>query len=374
MRIILNMLAVRSGGGQQVASGLIEELSHRSMSDQVLAVVGHSTFLNAHCRQLGVPYVSLPFDYLNRSFRFGPNLRNITSDFKPDVIYAFTPTPKVSDVPVVLRSVYSNLYFPEVKFWNGLPVHQRVKKHAIDFFRRSGTFSADGLVFENQAMLRRAVEKFNFPIERAAYIAPSISSHLDYLERREMAAAGADVFKILLLTSWHKNKNLEILPLVAKRIKDAGHRCKFIISVLPDQARPLYRASVEMGLSESFEFIGPVAPDEVGEIINDSSALMLLSKLESFSSNLVEAWHFERPLFCADEPWSRSACGEAAFFVNRDSPSDIAKAILSIKSDETKYRKMVEAGKKALSGLNTPASKFDEQWAFLEEIASLGPR
>lgn len=374
MRVILNMLAVRSGGGQQVASSLIEEVSNRSMGEEVLAVVGHSTFLSAHCRKLGVPFFPSPFDYLSRAFRFGSKLRLITSKFKPDVIYAFTPTPKISGVPVVLRSVYSNLYFPEVEFWAGLPVHQRIQKRAIDFFRKSGTFSADGLVFENRAMLRRAVHQFNFPIERVTYVAPSISTHLDHLESRRVAVAGEDVFKVLLLTSWHKNKNLEILPLVAKRIKDAGHKCKFIISLLPDEARPLYMASVEMGVSESFEFIGTVAPDEVGEIINSSSALMVLSKLECFSSNIVEAWHFERPLFCADEPWSRSACGEAAFFVNRDSPSDIAQAILSVKSDEIKYRKMVEAGKKALSGLNTPASKFDEQWAFLEKIASLGPR
>lgn len=374
MRIVLNLLAVRSGGGQQVASGLVSEINRRSIGDSVLVITGQSTFLHHQCKKLGLAFVALPFGYIYRAFGFNRDLRRICSSFMPDVIYAFTPTPKVAGVPVVLRTVYSNIYFPEVNFWADLPMPKRAKKHAIDFFRKRGTFSADGLVFENKAMLNRSVDFFKFPSDRAKFIAPSISSHLEGFDVCRLAPASDKGFKILLLTSWHGNKNLGILPHVARCLQDSGMRCTFLISLRPEEAASVYSASQEMGVSHAFEFIGTVDPNNVAEIVQKSSAMMLLSKLECFSSNIVEAWHFERPLFCADEPWSRAACGEAAFFVNRDSPSHIAETILSVSSDQTKYRDMVEAGRKALGGLNTPASKFDEQWTFLEHIASLGPR
>ena len=81
------MVAVRSGGGQQVASGLIDELSHISMCDEVVAIVGESTFLNAHCKKRDIAFAPFLFDYLNRKFRFASGLCRIVSQFKSYVIY-----------------------------------------------------------------------------------------------------------------------------------------------------------------------------------------------------------------------------------------------------------------------------------------------
>src|SRR5690606_10274830 len=92
-----------------------------------------------------------------------------------DIIYNYAPVIPLKGIPQVVRSVYSNLYFPEVNFWSDYSFVTRIRKRVIDFMRRRGTLAAEGLVFENESMLERAVSMFKYPKDRTIYVAPSVS-------------------------------------------------------------------------------------------------------------------------------------------------------------------------------------------------------
>jgi hypothetical protein len=89
------------------------------------------------------------------------NLNALLKQKNIDIIYNYTAAFAGTKTKQVVRTVYSNLYFPEIKFWTHLSFSGLMKKKIIDYYRLKGTLRADGLIFESEAMMHRAKELFN---------------------------------------------------------------------------------------------------------------------------------------------------------------------------------------------------------------------
>jgi hypothetical protein len=95
--------------------------------------------------------LAIPYSYKKRILNFRL-LQAYVRNNSIDIVYNYAPVLPVKGVPQVVRSVYSNLYFPEIDFWKDYSVFQRIKKSLIDKMRLKGTFKADGLIFENESI------------------------------------------------------------------------------------------------------------------------------------------------------------------------------------------------------------------------------
>src|SRR5690606_26524984 len=134
-------------------------------------------------------------------------LKSYIVENKIDIIYNYAPILPIKGIPQVVRTVYSNLYFPEINFWGSYPFFTRIKKKAIDYFRLRGTLKADGLVFENKSMQDRAGSLFKYDCKRTVFIQPSVTlfdESNSYPNFEKLMAIQR--FKILYLSSWHLNK------------------------------------------------------------------------------------------------------------------------------------------------------------------------
>lgn len=372
MEILINFYPVQSGGGQQVASSLLKILAEDRFGHNWKFLVGEKSELHRIANSFFLPsnIFPIPYSLINRfalpAFLSEKEIGNI------DIIYNYAPTLPIPRVPQVVRSVYSNLYFPEIDFWNGYKGIGKAKKVLIDKYRLKRTLNADGLVFENKSMMDRAASMFHYPSDRMAFIAPSVSifdngvldPSISYLKDiRE--------FKILYLSSWHTNKNIHILPSVAAQLKARGIFVKFVLSLDGSQKevdRVLVSQINDLDVRNYFELIGRVDSVYVHQVIGYCNMMILLSKLECFSSNIAEAFHFEKPLVIANEPWAKSICGNAALYVDRDNPESIATGIARIFHDACLREDLVGNGGVVLREFNSPYSKVKEQVSFLEYI------
>ena len=221
-------------------------------------------------------------------------------------------------------------------------------------------------------MQSRAIRLFGYPAEKTLYISPSVSNfntadlYTEYEFIKDLVNP-----KILLLTSWHPNKNLTILPSVALNLKLMGFNVKFVITLSENhkQVKKYLLNNIKtLGLSDFFIFIGDVKPQYVHQIVSYCDAILLLSKLECFSSNIAEAWAFNKLLIIADEPWSRAVCEDGALYVNRDDANDIANKIYTIFCEDLNQTKIIMAGSAIYSKFNNPSSKVKEQIKFLRFI------
>jgi len=372
MRVVIDLITVRSGGGQQQALQLLESLSLQpeSVRDDWLILVGRGTNLEHWVSQQEntFHFCTYKSDYFHLFFIDTFRLRRAIRLWNADVVYHFAPAWRGIQIPQVVRTVYSNLYFPEVHFWEKKPVIRYIRKRIVDHLRLWGTLRADGLIFENEAMRSRAIRLFGYPAERTRYIAPAQrTTRLQERRKRDRT----DSFRVLYLSSWYRNKNIHIMPLVASVLNEMGIYIKIILSIdqdEPEVQRQLVAPIAQLNVREYFEFIGTVHPLDVGSVVMNSDCMILLSQLECFSSNILEAWAFERPLIISDKEWARTICRDAALYTDRDSHLAIAKTITSLLEDEQLRDRLIKNGLNQLSLLNTPEKKFQEQRSFLEEV------
>lgn len=386
MRVVLNLIPVCSGGGQQQALNFLEYLFSQDdiYLSKWLVLAGKGTVIESWLVKQGrIPFKIFRRGYFYRLIINPFPVRFAVKRFDCDVVYHYSSGWFWFNKPQVVRSVFSNLYYPEIDFWSKKSKIRYLKKRLIDYYRKLGTLVSDGIIFENKSMQRRAAEIFSYPPERTIYIKPSIAHAIAADNLRSFPVRNIykdddkEEFKCLYLSSWYENKNFQVLPEVAVELKKMNINVMFVLALSPDDAnvkQELIDKVVAEEVEEYFELVGTIHPRDVEEIVKSCSCMVLLSKLECFSSNVVEAWTYRRPIIISNMEWASSECLDAAVYVDRNSPKDIAEKLVLLKENKDYYNKIVEKGDKRILHFNSLDGKAQDQINFLEYIFHAGKK
>lgn len=271
----------------------------------------------------------------------------------------------------VSGSADSNLYFPEIDFWKDYQRLARLKKWITDKYRLFGVKRSSAVVFENEAMKTRAVKLFN--IRRSKFIKPSIVIEKRKEEFIMPDKVHPDNLKGLFLCGWHHNKNVMIIPELALEFRKSGTEIQFILTAPYDSTamRSVFLKKLnDYGVEDLVSIVGSVNKAKLESLYRQIDFVFLLSKLESFSNNIIEAWQFERPLVISDEEWSRAICRDGAIYVDRNDPAAIASSVTQLINDPTALMKIVDEGRKELQSYPTTAERIKQELQYLKEIAA----
>lgn len=374
MNVLVNFYPIKVGGGQQVATNFINVIVSHHFNHNWYFFLGKNSELDFVAQKLKISRnkcLVLKYSYANRLL-YNRVVKEFVKKNKIDIIYNYSPVLPIEKVPQVIRSVYSNLYFPEIPFWQDYSLLTRIKKKMIDIYRLKFTLKANGIIFENKSMLERAIELFNYPPNQVKYVEPSVSLFDESnIDPKYKFLINISEYKILYLSSWHLNKKITILPFVAKLLKENNLKIKFVLSLSKNDKivrSKLIDNIISNDVSEYFEFIGKVYAIHVHQVVKSCDAMILLSKLECFSSNIIESYYFRKLLILADEPWARSICGDAALYINRDSKQDIFKKISNVINNPHLHKEIITFADAKLNSFNNPYTKVQEQVKFLEYI------
>lgn len=373
LRLLINFATLKTGGGQNVAMNFL----HAIGDDQSLAADFALSFLVARD--------SDPHRFLTKLNRYryyvmprNPVFRILTEIVfgsyiifreKYDIIYSYfgfgfflNRTPQVSG------SADSNLFFPEIDFWRhykGLP---RAKKWLVDFYRVATLKMATAVVFENEVIENRARNLFK--LANTVVIKPSvnISSDKEYVEFGEVAA---DTKKGLFLCGWQLNKNIMLIPEIAAELKRRNQSIIFILTA-PKDGSAQYREFEKLvefhGVGDFIEIIGQVKKTQLPDLYNKIDFVLLLSNLESFSNNIIEAWYYGKPLLISDALWARSICNASALYVNQSSSSDIAEIVSRVISDDVLVNSLVISGRRSLAQYPSIGMRVQEELSYMKHV------
>lgn len=231
-----------------------------------------------------------------------------------EIIYTmFGPGLHSKGIKSVTGCAYSNLFFPEIEFWNGYSFLKRIQLNLIDRYRLKSTLKSNFIIFENESMQQRAVDLFNYPKEQTKLILPSISTYVDSEISNEFDLRLKEIdtskFNFLMLSGWHKNKNIEIIPYILYNLKQSGvEDVNFVITVPknhPDSLK-LKEVATTLSVEKDIVFFDSVSPSEVAPLFKKIDSVALFSLLESFSNNIIESWFFKKPLFISNQEWSHA--------------------------------------------------------------------
>jgi glycosyltransferase involved in cell wall biosynthesis len=270
--------------------------------------------------------------------------------------------------------------YPEMDFWDAYGPVSRRFRHLKDRFRRRALQRAPQVIFENGDLAARAIRHLGLDparvhVVRAApadAVRPGIG-HADTAARCSRLPPG---FRVLLLSGLQINKNFSLLPRIAEALaRDHGVRDVVFITTLP-RGHPGTRAyladAAGRGVGDMIFNFGPVAYAGCAELYSHVDAVILPSRLESFSNTIAEAWVMGRPLLISDLDWARDLCGDGALYIRYDDARDAAGKILRLKGDPDHRAAVVAAGRRVLATYPTSEERFRAYLAIIEAaVASI---
>lgn len=331
MKILVNLSTLKQGGGQNVGLNFLASLEYlyfENISFYFFVADGSGPhhYLQGKNR---LNYSVVPTHPLKRIiFEYFLSTKVLNKE-NIDVIYTYFGIGVFTKkIPQVCGSADSNLYFPEIDFWSQYKGLGRFKKKVIDRYRIWGLKRANAIIFENRVIEDRSRKLFH--LNHTKYIMPSISFGSEKIALR---SGGNHKPRGLFLCGWQLNKNIMLVPEIASHLKKYDVDFEFVITAPLDNSieHINFMKSVKLYNVENYiNLIGTVSKHDLPVLYKSIDFVFLLSKLESFSNNIIESWHYKRLLIISDELWAKSICEGSALYVQRNDSESIAKNIKGI--------------------------------------------
>jgi len=362
--LLIDFGAIKTGGGVQLATNFLSSiLDFKNITGDIFILLPDSGPLSKlSVEDKCVDYLKYPDNYILRKIFELTKYPAFIKKHNIDIVYTFfgSGLPKEGGAKSVVSVAYPIICYPDSDYWKYVPFMVGFKKKLVNKLRRNRIRKADKVVVETDVMAVRIHKYLGVDESKIVTIPPSPSK---FVEGKKFVQRGAaDKIVFLVLSGLDPHKNLWRLPEIARKLTE--NNCtnfKFILSVKKDEFTHVYKKYClgnEHILDNFFDFVGSVPATEINSVYSDSTFLVNISDLESFSNNYMEAWKSGLPLICGETDFAHHICGESAVYVNAHDTTQASYEILQVVGDLDKQEAMVKEGKKRLSRLPDSEEKI----------------
>lgn len=371
MKILFNFSFIKAGGGQNVALNFLTTIDIENNNYYFL-----------------VPSNSLIHNYLldnkNNNFKIisnNPFKRTLwevvygnrfIKEHKIQIIYTYFGYSLFSkNIPQVIGAADSNLFFPEINFWSEFKGIQLLKKKVIDRFRIYGLENSDGIIFENELLEKKCNDLFKIKALTKT-ILPSINLNYNQkLLNLDSLTNSKTIKKGLFLCGWQRHKGVLLIPELASILNTHGILFNFIITAPKDKSKihiEFENLIDKFGVRDYISIIGPVNKNQLKSLYSQIDIVFLLSTLESFSNNIIEAWSYNKPLLISDKEWAHGLCGNSALYVDRDDLYQVCLSIKKILNNTYLINSITQNGKNKLLEYPSIKEKTKSELNFINKV------
>ena len=377
MNILINFSTIKKGGGQNVAINFLLSLKQIELKDKLMFVVSKGSPIDKLTSTLNFKCIQFSSNPILRIFQEVLILPKIISDNAINIVYSYFGYTLLNKKKYIQVSgiAVSNIFFPEIDFWSEYKGFQLLKRKIIDLYRIKGVQRAHGLIFENEGLKIRASKLYGVCENQTSYILPSVNritntdNNSDFTQKNRLLSKKV---RLLFLCGWQLNKNVLKIPELAYELSKNELNFEIVLTAPKDNSNIHKEFSFrveQFGVKEFINHIGSVEKINLPQLYQSINFVMLLSKLESFSNNIIEAWFYKRILVITDSEWSKSICDKSAIYVDRNNTIKIAEVIQSITSFENlETKRVVLNGIEKLKQFPTIEEKTKLEFAFIEKI------
>lgn len=365
-KILIDFSPVKKGGALQLASNFFKNLSTQNTDNVDYYILVPQNFTLSYFQEAKFvkkvfiaptnPVMRLFFEY----FTLHRIIKNYQINKILTCIGSGLPHPK--NVISVIGIAYPSICFPESEYFNQISTLKKVKKYIFDWLRIKRIRRANGIFVETDLMKERLSKIAKISPSKITIIPPTCSDYLD-VDEKNLSKEN----KILLLSSDYYHKNLWRFYEIAKILKGQNYKIKFTLTISKKQwLNSLSEKTIDENLIQNyFEFLGPINPKNISSLYQKSKLLMLISDLESFSSNHPEAWKAKIPQIVSDRVFMRSVCKDSAIYVNPHNPTEVAESIIELLNNKELQQMLINNGEKLLAELPSQQERTDKILTFL---------
>jgi glycogen(starch) synthase len=190
-------------------------------------------------------------------------------------------------------------------------------------------------------------------LEQTRELLPEISSRTSVIYNAlELPDASAvplrfDAPRLLCLGRLVQNKGFDLALEAFAQVLNRFPQARLIVAGDGTERKTLERQTNELGLAQSVEFLGTVSPEKVPQLINESTLVLIPSRLEGFSLVALEAAWMARPVVATRIGGLPEvvAHGETGLLTEVDDGAAFALAIMSLLQQPEIARQMGRAAR-----------------------------
>ncbi len=350
MRIAINALSARTGGGVIYLRNLIRSLvEHEDGNTYIVFVRAEScaSVVPKNHERMNVVRLRVPGVFWRLLYE-QTVLPLLLAARKADVLLAPAEiAPVLSPCPVVLCFQNANIY-----------QRKGIHRRAADRCRNSILFllawvsarRSKELVFVSKTAQRLVTSALGLDPERGHVVYhgvdPSILAEMRDTEPHPVRSATGH---ILCVSSIAPHKNIACLVDAYRMLRAAGGpECPLMI-VGPVIDRPYHerisRALRDAGLDPAQVLVGEMPFEKLRSVYREASLLVFPSKLETFGLPLIEAMASGIPVIAADASCIPEIVGDAAVLFDPDDPRKLSEAMGRLLADHDFASRLVEKGR-----------------------------
>ncbi|OEE04269.1 glycosyltransferase [Vibrio cyclitrophicus] len=357
-KILINASNLHVGGGVQVASSFIFELSLIIKKDPIAYSHYKISVFLSDCVLDNIPSdcdISV-FDTFEVINIFGINQckKYIVEKFsKYNVVFTvFGPLYfNIKGTKTITGFAQAWIAYPNNLAFNRLPFATKLKSKVIYFLKEFFFKKSDILVVEAGHVKRALIDK-GYDSGRIHVVQNTVSSVYHYpFTWKKIKHSKSDKFTLGFIGRGYSHKNLSILKNVNNiLVNQYNSYCDFLFTLSDKEME-------EHGFSklENFHSIGPINIEQCPAFYQEIDALIFPSLLECFSVTPIEAMEMKKLVIASDLPFVADVCKNAARYFDPDSAESIAYAIYSAMSNPDENEKIVEQASSIIS--NSPTAE-----------------
>ena len=351
MKLLINTSNNLTGGSLQVAISFITECKKFNNNIYVIALGDNvSKQINKNEFPDNFQFYSItssPF------YKLSSKLKKIELETKPDIVFSvFGPSywrPKVKHIMGFANPYYGRkstyikrLSLKEKILLKGKQLlHQMYVNHDADVIISETNEASDAF--------RKVFKK----VEQFEVVSNNCSNfYWNYKKNNSITTRNDNEYKLLTLSNYRPNKNLECIPKVIYELKRQNiNNVKFVLTI----DKKIFEEKFSQ--YEGIINVGPQKAEDCPKLYEQCYAMFLPTYLECFSASYPEAMRMEKPILTSDLGFARDICNDAALFFNPDSPIDIASKIIQLINSPELYDELIKKGLKRLLDFPTPEIK-----------------
>lgn len=325
--ILINASNLHVGGGVQVATSVIKELTLFKSLPAGLTIWASSevdaNLRNIHCELDRIPNYEVTDSY-GLNFLFSSSARKLTKFDASFTVFGPLYTWHYSGVNIVGFAqpwvIYPDNEISSRSNWSKKIFTKFKYAMQAYFFRR-----ADMLIVEldhvRDRLLKLGIGKQN-NIKVVHNCLSSVYISRDNWTSLQIPETKADI-RLGFVGRNYEHKNSRIFPEIKAALKSKHGITVSIYVTFNDEEWT--NASQEF--RDSVTNVGVLYVAECPSFYKQMDAIVFPSLLECFSSTPLEAMAMKRPLFASDRPFNRDVCGDHARYFDPVSPLSAADAI-----------------------------------------------
>lgn len=372
MKIVLNFLGLRVGGGRTDAINILYSIPRVAKNYKFLAIVpsgcGYDKIeLSNNCELLTIP--PRKFNDIWRLYFDNFIIPKICKHFQANIIFTMCNNGPLW-VPcrhvLMLRRpqlAYSDKELKEAK------IKISLKLRFLRWYFQTLLRNVDALIVQTNLMKNLVESRYKIDIPQFI-VGKNISqrfktsteiqlSHFKNNHNRE----SPKIF--LYLTQYYPHKNLELACDAMLKVYESGQNVRLWLTLSSSEGPACDRLIEEIRngkYKKVVKNIGHVGLSEIESVYKAVDAVFMPTLLESYSATFLESMAYKKPLLVSDREFAREICGDAAIYFDPLSIDSMTDAISKFNPSSEISIGLIQKGIKQFDKFNVAWDELCKQY------------